>query len=134
MPSKHADVVVVGGGHNGLVAAADLAKAGKTVPWAEYLTWDQRAFMKAPGNHYSQARYMFIYLHSAGKLSAWYKTYVENFATDRTGALAFEKVFGKPLADIENDWLAWLAKQELPAEPQPAENKDPQQPQPAAQP
>lgn len=102
----------------------NLAKAGKTVPWAEYLTWDQRAFMKAPGNHYSQARYMFIYLHSAGKLSAWYKTYVENFATDRTGALAFEKVFGKPLADIENDWLAWLAKQELPAEPQPAENKD----------
>ena len=39
MPSKHADVVVIGGGHNGLVAAAYLAKAGKQVLLLERLDY-----------------------------------------------------------------------------------------------
>ncbi len=39
MPSKYADVVVIGGGHNGLVAAAYLAKAGKKVLLLERLDY-----------------------------------------------------------------------------------------------
>ncbi len=39
MPSKYADVVVIGGGHNGLVAATYLAKAGKKVLLLERLDY-----------------------------------------------------------------------------------------------
>lgn len=39
MASKHADVVIVGGGHNGLVAAGYLAKAGKKVLVLERLDY-----------------------------------------------------------------------------------------------
>lgn len=39
MPSKYAEVVVIGGGHNGLVAAAYLAKAGKKVLLLERLDY-----------------------------------------------------------------------------------------------
>ncbi len=39
MPSKYADVVVIGGGHNGLVAAAYLAKAGRKVLLLERLDY-----------------------------------------------------------------------------------------------
>lgn len=93
------------------------------VPWATYVTWNQKQFMKAPGNHYSQAQSMMSYLHAKGKLKEWYDAYVAGFAQDATGAAAFEKTFGKPLAEIEKDWVAWVKEQTLPKEapkPQPA--------------
>jgi hypothetical protein len=86
------------------------------VPWDTYVTWTQKQFMKAPGNHYSQAQSMMTYLHATGKLRPWYDAYVAGFSQDPTGAAAFEKVFAKPLAEVETDWVAWVLKQVLPKE------------------
>lgn len=85
-----------------------LAKNKKHVPFETYVQFDQKAFMKAPGNHYSQARYMLLYLFEKGVLKKWYDAYTAGFAGDPTGGKAMEKALGKPLAQIEADWLEWV--------------------------
>jgi hypothetical protein len=86
----------------------NLVRGGHHVPFETYVTWDQKAFMKAPGNHYSQARYMLFYLHQKNLLKRWYDAYVASFAKDATGAEALRTVCGKPLAEIEKEWAAWI--------------------------
>ena len=63
MPSKDADVVVVGGGHNGLVAAAYLAKAGKRVVVLERLDYFGGAAISIqafPGIDAKLSRYSYL--------------------------------------------------------------------------
>ena len=106
---------------------------GHHVPWPIYVTWNQRQFMKAPGNHYSQAQSMMFFLHHSGRLKQWYDAYVTGFAKDPTGAFAFEKVFAKSLPEIEKDWVAWVNNQSLPKEaprPAPPVASNPPPPQP----
>lgn len=78
------------------------------IPWATYVAWNRKEFMKAPRNHYSQAQSMMFYLHATGNLRKWYDAYVAGFAADATGAAAFEKAFAKPLPQIEAAWLEWV--------------------------
>jgi hypothetical protein len=86
----------------------NLVRGGHHKPWAAYVKFTQREFMREPGNHYSQARYMLMYVREAGTLRAWYDSYVAGFAEDPTGGKALEQAFGKPLAEIEKDWVRWL--------------------------
>lgn len=88
----------------------NLARGGHHKPWETYVKFSQKEFMKEPGNHYSQARYMFIYVYEQGLLKKWYQAYVDGYAQDPTGGAALEKVFGKKLPEIEKDWVEWLLK------------------------
>ena len=108
-----------------------LAEGNHHVPWPTYVTWSQKQFMKAPGNHYSQAQSMMAYLYATGNLKKWYDIYVAGFAQDPTGAAAFEKVFAKPLPEIETDWRDWLLKQPPPVEPPRQTPTNPSAPDPA---
>jgi len=63
MPSKHVDVAIVGGGHNGLVAAAYLAKAGKSVVVLERLDYFGGAATSVKpfeGNEANLSRYSYL--------------------------------------------------------------------------
>ncbi len=86
----------------------NLARGNHHKPWETYVKFTQKEFMREPGNHYSQARYMFAYVHEKGLLKKWYEAYVAGYKDDPTGARALEAVFGKKLPDIEKDWVEWL--------------------------
>jgi len=86
----------------------DLARDGRHKPWAEYVEFSRQKFMTEPRNHYSQARYIFAYVHEQGLLKEWYQAYVDGYDEDISGGRSLEKVFAKPLAEIEREWLEWL--------------------------
>ncbi|MBC7773592.1 MAG: PDZ domain-containing protein [Pyrinomonadaceae bacterium] len=89
--------------------ARHLARSGTLTPWDRLFKLDHKQFIGSrPLAYYAQARCIFLYLHSRGKLKEWYQTYVDGYGEDATGAKAFEKVLGKPLKDIQKDFAAWL--------------------------
>lgn len=81
-----------------------ILNTGSYVPWEEFFK------MKGFGglNKYAIARYMFYYFHEKGKLKDWYDTYCATYKKDRTSKLAVEKVFGKSLAQVEEDFKKWV--------------------------
>ena len=84
------------------------AKVDRHIPWKKFMGLQPSEFLRQPANNYAQARYLFFYLYARERLAAWYRNYVETFPQDNTGAQAWEKTFGQPLAEIEKDWVAWL--------------------------
>lgn len=75
----------------------------------------------APLANYALARAAFLYLSEKGKLREWYAAYDTGFAADSTGKQAFEKVLGKPMAQIDKEFRVWLAK--LPEGPEYSEEE-----------
>ncbi len=90
--------------------ARQLASSRAFVPWAKLVTFSPDQFMAKSQALYPQVRSMFEYFADTGKLRRWYQRYTETFDKDRTGKLALEEVYGKPLAEIESDWRTWVLK------------------------
>jgi len=62
------------------------------------------------GTHYAEARYFCMYMQDLGLLEKFYKTFRANFEQDPTGAKTVEKLFGKSLEQIQQDWLEWVGE------------------------
>ncbi|MCW5753507.1 MAG: PDZ domain-containing protein [Phycisphaeraceae bacterium] len=58
--------------------------------------------------HYAQARSVFLYLHHRGVLGEWYREFDRTFHSDPDGVSAFERVFEKPIAEVDRDFRDWL--------------------------
>jgi S1-C subfamily serine protease len=43
-----------------------------------------------------------------GMLETWYRTYCDTWEIDPTGGKAWEKVFGRPLDDVNERWRRWV--------------------------
>lgn len=78
---------------------------GRHIPWEKFINYKQSQYSSFC---YAEGRYMFVYLYEKGRLKKWYNTYCETYRKDRTGRLAWEKVFKKSLNQIEQDWIAWM--------------------------
>jgi len=94
-----------------------LAIAGRLMPWDALFAMAQHDFTdRRPLAQYAQSRAIFLFLHERGKLADWYNTYTEFYQLDKSGKHAFERVFDKPIADIERDFINWA--RELPEAPE----------------
>ncbi len=60
------------------------------------------------GVHYAEARYLLLYAQEKGLLRGLYRHFRVHVEQDPTGRLSLEKTFGKPLSEVESDWLTWV--------------------------
>lgn len=86
-----------------------MQQIGNLPAWSAIMAKDAAAFtgQRVLGN-YAVARSIFLFLAQKGRLRAWWADYTRTFADDPTGAQAIARVMGKPLAQVEKDWRAWL--------------------------
>lgn len=83
-------------------------RANMALDWPTLFELPADRFMARSGALYPQARSIFEFLAAEDRLEPWYRAYVRRFEDDRTGAQAFEEVFGQSLADIEARWRRWV--------------------------
>lgn len=62
--------------------------------------------------NYAQSRYFCLYLQEKNVLREVYTRFRDNAGKDPSGAQTLEAILGKPLAQIEADWLQWVARQQ----------------------
>ena len=61
-----------------------------------------------PLANYAQARAVFMYVHSQGKLKTWYTHYTQHHAADPSGIASLEAVLEQPIADINTNYRKWV--------------------------
>ena len=66
------------------------------------------AFLAGNARYYPQVRSLFEFLADVGMLETWYRTYCDTWEIDPTGGKAWEKVFGRPLDDVNERWRRWV--------------------------
>lgn len=85
-----------------------LARASNLTGWDVMFAMDQKRFVGLrPLAFYAQGRAIFMWLHQTGRLREWYGAYCDQFEEDSTGRAAFERVFKKPLKDVEREFKVW---------------------------
>jgi hypothetical protein len=111
--------------------AKGMLREGALVPWDRFFALSDAEFNAEPAWHYAQARSVFEFLADESRLATWYRTYVEHFDADQTGARAFELAFDQPMPDTELRWRAWLERKptivtaEHVSQRSPAQNAEP---------
>lgn len=91
------------------------AKGNRLIPLARLLSMDHAAFLQNAMLAYAQAGSIMHYLYERQLLRRFYETYKATYDKDRTGKLALETVCARPLAQVEQEWKAWVLARKPPA-------------------
>lgn len=83
-------------------------KGGGAMEWRKLFAMSPDAFADRGSGLYPQVRSIFLYFADRGKLLPFYEEYTKRYRNDPTGAAAIERVFGKPLTDVERQWREWV--------------------------
>ena len=88
--------------------------ANKAQPrWRELFQYDADRFMRDARDTYPMVRSIFRFLDDQKKLDDWYQMYIETFEEDKSGILAFERVFESRLEEVERRWRMWVRAQPM---------------------
>jgi hypothetical protein len=97
---------------------AGLQKAireGRLVPLETLVaTTDAQFRGENVGLHYAEARYLALYLQRQKLLRRFYREFRTNHAADPTGRKSLERLVGKPLAELQKDWVPWILRLRFP--------------------
>ncbi len=85
-----------------------------TIAISELVKYEPKTFQDNAELCYAEARYLMLYLQDQGVLSKWYEAYKKGYDKDPSGLKAMEKVLGRKVFQIEEDWLKWAAELKLP--------------------
>jgi C-terminal processing protease CtpA/Prc len=94
-------------------------RARQSIPWAKLMAMEHPVFMQHALVAYAQSRYMLFYMLEKGLLKKFYDAYTEKegYTDDKSALRTIEVLFGKPIAEVENDWKQWVLAQKVPPLP-----------------
>ncbi len=90
------------------------ARQNRLIPLEKIFKMEQPEFVAKAELCYAQSGSVMHYLYSQGLLRAFYDNFKKDFEKDKTARTALEKTVGKPLAEFEADWKAWMMKRIAP--------------------
>ncbi|MFP4057997.1 MAG: hypothetical protein ACLF0G_14105 [Candidatus Brocadiia bacterium] len=93
-----------------LPALQRAVREDRLVPLAELVATTTAQFRgEREALHYAEARYLALYLQKQGLLRRFYREFRAAVGDDPTGARTLAAVTGKPLAELQREWVAWVA-------------------------
>jgi hypothetical protein len=87
---------------------------GTLIALKDLLAMSSGEFYRRYSLPYAESRYLCLYLQEKGLLVKFYKAFRARAAAedpagrDATGAATLEAIAGKPLADLQAEWTAWV--------------------------
>ena len=92
----------------------DAARRRALIPLDRLVAMKQDEFVRRPNLTYGQSGYLMLYLSERGLLREFYDGYKETHDADPTGRAALERAAGMPVAELHEEWRAWLARRRTP--------------------
>lgn len=84
----------------------------KLTPLRQLLAFSTLEFRsKNESLYYSQSRYFCKYLEEQGVLRQVYAEFRREWRSDRTGIQVIERILGRPIELIEQEWKAWIQEE-----------------------
>lgn len=95
----------------------NLKRGAALTKWRDFFAQEDGKFNRIRARaRYAEARAIFQFLAEQDLFEKWYRLYLATYAEDRSGAMAFERLFDKDLDQIERDFRLWLNTKEKVAE------------------
>lgn len=95
----------------------NLRRAASLTKWRTFFAQEDDRFNRVRARaKYAEARAIFQFLAEQGRLEEWYRLYLSTYGEDRSGALAFERLFARSLDEVEREYRTWLGAKEKVAE------------------
>jgi|LakMenEpi03Aug12_release.lakeMendotaPanAssembly.Ray.scaffolds.fasta_scaffold140300_2 hypothetical protein len=81
---------------------------GQVYPLRAFLENSEKCFAERGAIAYAMSRYLCFFLQEKQLLFPWYARYCRTYADDPSGIRSLEETYGKPLDQLEPDWIEFV--------------------------